>query len=127
MGPRQKVAVVIVLIGAAGWSAAAWAQRPGNQKSRQDNKPVPGQKNVPYGPHERNVLDFWPAESKPPTPLVVYIHGGGFRGGSKESLNARTLRELLDAGISVAAVNYRLVSHAPLPAAHDDCRRALQF
>lgn len=33
--------------------------------------------NVPYGPHERNVLDFYQAKSETPTPLVVNIHGGG--------------------------------------------------
>lgn len=90
-------------------------------------KPPPTQQNVKYGPHERNVLDFWQATSDEPTPLVLYIHGGGFRAGSKDSLNARTLRELLDARISVAGINYRLITQAPLPAAHEDCLRALQF
>ena len=82
---------------------------------------------IKYGPYERNKLDLYQAESNEPTPLVVYIHGGGFRRGSKESLHGGILRELLDAGISVAAVDYRFISDAPLPAAHHDCRRALQF
>ena len=90
-------------------------------------KAPPTHANIRYGPHERNVLDFWAAKSEKPTPLVVYIHGGGFRGGRKESINARTLRELLDEGISVAAIHYRLLQTAPLPAAHHDSRRALQF
>jgi len=88
---------------------------------------LPTYKDVKYGPHERNVLDFYQAESDKPTPLAVYIHGGGFRGGNKKSLNADTLQELLDAGISVAAVEYRLISDKPLPAAHQDSLRALQF
>jgi len=29
------------------------------------------------------VLDFWKARSDEPTPLVIYIHGGGFTTGSK--------------------------------------------
>ena len=87
----------------------------------------PTAKNVSYGPHERNVLDFWKAESEGPAPLVIYIHGGGFRNGSKESLNQGKLRQLLDAGISVAALNYRLLAQERLPAAHHDCRRAVQF
>lgn len=95
--------------------------------SAQQNKPEPTRGDVSYGPHERNVVDFWQAGSRGPTPLVLYIHGGGFRGGSKSSINARTMRRLLDAGISVAAVEYRLTGDAPLPAAHDDCRRAIQF
>jgi acetyl esterase len=118
---HQNLTMVLVAVAALAWPASAPGQRPG------PSKPAPQQKNVAYGPHERNVLDLWQAKSEKPTPLVVYIHGGGFRAGSKESLNAGTLRELLDAGISVAAVNYRFVSHAPLPAAHHDCRRALQF
>ena len=104
---------------------------PGQPNARQSEqapaKPAPTYEDIAYGPHERNVLDFWQTESTSPTPLVVYIHGGGFTGGNKKSLNARTLQELLDAGISVAAVNYRLMSHAPLPAAHYDCRQALQL
>jgi acetyl esterase/lipase len=73
------------------------------------------------------VLDFYRAESDEPAPLAVYIHGGGFRGGSKSGVNAATLRALLDAGISVAAVEYRFISDKPLPAAHHDSLRALQF
>ena len=95
-------------------------------RSRPQLRP-PTYKDVKYGPHERNVLDFYQAESDKPAPVAVYIHGGGFRGGSKKSLNAGTLRELLDAGISVAAIEYRLISAKPLPAAHHDSLRALQF
>jgi pimeloyl-ACP methyl ester carboxylesterase len=73
------------------------------------------------------VLDFYQAKSDKPTPVAVFIHGGGFRGGSKRNLNAGTLRELLNAGISVAAVEYRFVADKPLPAAHHDSLRALQF
>jgi len=88
---------------------------------------TPTYKDVKYGPHERNLLDFYQAKSDKPTPLAVYIHGGGFRGGSKMGVNPSILQELLDAGISVAAVEYRLISHKPLPAAHRDSLRALQF
>ncbi|MCP5110020.1 MAG: alpha/beta hydrolase [bacterium] len=97
------------------------------QRRQRPPKPAATYANVSYGPHERNVLDFWLADSAVPTPLVVYIHGGGFRGGTKESLNAGTLKLLRAAGISVAAIHYRLVPASPLPAAHYDSRRALQF
>lgn len=131
MRSYENFGVVLVWGAVLLCSTAAAAQRSGEdppaEEVRKSTKPVPGQSNVAYGPHERNVLDFWQAESEEPTPLVVYIHGGGFRAGRKESLNARTLRDLLDAGVSVAAVNYRFVTQAPLPAAHDDCRRGLQF
>ncbi|MHC5011166.1 MAG: alpha/beta hydrolase fold domain-containing protein [Planctomycetota bacterium] len=89
--------------------------------------PAPAHADVSYGPHERNVLDLWPAESETPTPLVVYFHGGGFRGGDKRTLNRDLLQGLLDAGISVAAANYRLSGTAPFPAQMHDAARALQF
>ena len=95
--------------------------------AQQRAKPAPTHKDVAYGPHERNVIDIWLADSPTPTPLVLYIHGGGFRGGRKESLAANALQQLLSAGISVAAVEYRVISDAKLPAAHHDSRRALQF
>ena len=79
-----------------------------------------------YGDHERQVLDFYRADSPAPTPLVLYIHGGGFTRGDKSSVNQQTLKQLLTAQISVAAINYRLASQAPLPAAHRDAARALQ-
>ena len=97
----------------------------GSGKSEAGRKP--SFDNVKYGENERNVFDIWLADSETPTPLAVYIHGGGFKGGSKEKLKSEKLNALLDAGISVAAINYRLVTTDPLPTAHHDARRAIQF
>jgi acetyl esterase len=83
--------------------------------------------NITYGPHQRNVLDFYRAPSDKPTPVVVFIHGGGFVNGSKENLNAAMRDRLLDAGISVAAINYRYATQAPFPAPMMDGVRAIQF
>ena len=52
--------------------------------------------NISYGPHERNVLDFYRADSGKPTPLVVFIHGGGFVSGSKANLNPAMRDRLRD-------------------------------
>jgi len=88
------------------------------------------QLNVAYGPHARNVLDFYPAKSDQPTPVVLYIHGGGWRGGDKK-INPRPF---LDKGISVVAINYRYVQNGveekvepPVKAPLGDAARALQF
>jgi hypothetical protein len=87
----------------------------------------PTHENIKYGPHERNVFDLYLAESDKPTPLVLYIHGGGFRGGDKKTLSPADGGSYLKAGYSVAAINYRLTNVAPAPAAYMDCARALQF
>ncbi|MCP4480974.1 MAG: alpha/beta hydrolase fold domain-containing protein [Planctomycetaceae bacterium] len=88
---------------------------------------VPSFANVKYGEHERQVFDIWLADSSKPTPLAIYIHGGGFKYGSKDKLKTDQLSQLLDSGISVAAINYRYWQIAPLPAAYHDAQRALQF
>ena len=89
--------------------------------------PEPDHADVKYGPHERNVLDLWLAESDKPTPLVIYYHGGGFRGGDKRTINPSLLKQLVEGGVSVAAANYRLSNVAPFPAQMHDSARALQF
>ncbi len=86
----------------------------------------PTQANVPYGPHARNVLDFWKAEGQGPRPLLVYIHGGGWVGGDKKQ-DPKAFQPFLDKGISYAAINYRLTGEAPLPAPVHDAARAIQF
>ncbi len=95
--------------------------------------PEPTLSGVRYGDHERHVLDFWRAESKQPTPVAFVIHGGGWSGGSKERLHRfADPNALLDAGISVVAINYRLMAHSqgvvpPVKAPLHDAARALQF
>lgn len=87
--------------------------------------PTPTYENVKYGPHERNVLDFWQAKSDQPTPVLVSIHGGGFVAGNKGT--PQLLKECLDSGISVAAINYRYSTQAIAPAPFQDGARAVQF
>jgi hypothetical protein len=112
------------------WAEAQEARRR-MQRARQKRRPgprrAPTHANVPYGDHQRNVLDFWQAESDSPTPLFVWIHGGGFRGGDKASFSGDLLRQCLEAGISCASINYRLSGTAPYPAQMHDSARAIQF
>jgi acetyl esterase/lipase len=86
--------------------------------------------NVSYGTHPRQVLDFYPAKSDKPTPVVFYIHGGGWQNGDKKI----DPKPFLDKGISVVAINYRFVKHGvedklepPVRAPLEDAARALQF
>ena len=95
--------------------------------------PTPTFFEISYGPHERNVLDVWLAKSDQPTPLVCHIHGGGWKTGSKETVSMNVkVQELLDAGISVVSINYRLIKEGGeiRPAVKEplfDAARALQF
>lgn len=110
----RRCTVIVVLL-----AGLVWAQK--------QALPPPDVADVSYGPHERNVLDLWKAPSARATPLVIYFHGGGFRGGDKRTLPAALLKRLLEQGISVAAANYRLSQHAPYPAPMQDSARAVQM
>ena len=92
--------------------------------SAEESKPTHA--DLPYGPHEMNVLDLYKAEGDGPRPLLVYIHGGGWTGGDKKQAPAR-FQPYLDKGISYAAVNYRLTGEAALPGPVHDAARAIQF
>lgn len=90
--------------------------------------PAPTFADVSYGPHQRNVLDFWRAKSEAPAPLVVFIHGGGFVGGDKSKVRGdKLLQGCLDSGVSFAAINYRYRTTAPIQDVLRDCARAIQF
>jgi acetyl esterase len=110
---RAPILAILGLLGAV----AAFAQ-PG--------RPPPDFADVHYGPHPRNTFDLWLPGSTQTAPLVLFIHGGGFRGGDKSALNAGQLSQYLSAGWACASINYRLTDTAPAPAAYLDCARALQ-
>jgi len=95
--------------------------------------PKPTVTDIRYGEHERHRLDFWKGPADTPTPLVFVIHGGGWREGSKERLHRFVdTTALLKEGISVVAINYRLIAHSkevepPVKTPLLDAARALQF
>lgn len=123
----KKLQILNFFGGLLAIAATAPAQEQRREQGQRAPLPEPDHANVRYGPHERNVLDVWLADSKEPAPLVVYIHGGGFSGGDKQSIGAAAVEGYRKEGWSVAAVNYRLTGTAPAPAAYLDCGRAIQF
>ncbi len=116
----SKLLTVCCFIGLATLVAEADAREKPNSKGAKRPKmttayassvPKPTLSGVRYGTHERHILDFWKASSPAPTPLVFVIHGGGWSSGSKERLHRfADTAALLKAGISVVAINYRLMA-----------------
>jgi acetyl esterase/lipase len=93
----------------------------------QNNRPQPTHANLRYGAHERNVIDLYLLKSTTPTPLVIYIHRGGFRGGDKSGVAPTLISECHARGLSVASINYPLTDTAHFPTQIHDPARALQF
>lgn len=70
-------------------------------------------------------LDLYLPATPPPHPLVIWIHGGGWKFGDKGWMFY--LRELTRQGFAIASIQYRLSGTAKYPAAIDDCRDALRW
>ena len=109
------------------------APKPAARKRVDPVLPTPTAADVAYGKHPKQVLHFWKAESDKPTPLLFYIHGGGWQGGNRTSV-ASILPIMLKAGISVVSVEYRFIPEAtadgekpPVNGPLHDAARALQF
>ena len=100
--------------------------------------PVPAERNLRYGPADRQVLDLWvpTAEQRAaaglgegaPTPLVVYFHFGSFVSFGKETVPGYFVEEALNRGWAVASANYRYTSEpgVNLPDPMRDGARAIQ-
>jgi acetyl esterase/lipase len=71
-------------------------------------------------------LDVYTPRSAGPHPTVLHIHGGGWVGGSRESVILRAL-PFLELGYAVVNVSYRLGRVAEAPAAVEDCLCALRW
>jgi len=131
------------LLGAAAFAADVPATKPAvpptpGAPAKAAGKPVPQlptptAADVSYGPHKKQVMHFWKAESDKPTPLLFFIHGGGWMGGNRTSV-ATLLPAMLKEGISVVSVEYRFIPEAtadgvvpPVKGPLHDAARALQF
>lgn len=95
--------------------------------------PIEPDENVSYGTHRMQRIYFWRAKSDKPTPLLFYIHGGGWTGGDRSVVRSM-IKPALDAGISVVSVEYRTIKDStadglvpPVKGPMFDCARALQF
>lgn len=127
---RFLTAPVCVLV----WLSASLVIAQDSTASAPPKGPEPTLADVPYGPHPKQIIHFWKADADKPTPLVFFIHGGGWQGGNRMSGLTGTLPRLLKNGISVASIEYRFIQDAiseeikpPVKAPLHDAARALQF
>ena len=105
---------------AAQTSASTWAAAVGN-----DYRVVPDITYLTASNWEAK-LDVYTPRSAGPHPTVLHIHGGGWVGGSRESVILRAL-PFLELGYAVVNVSYRLGRVAEAPAAVEDCLCALRW
>ncbi|MEI9898674.1 MAG: alpha/beta hydrolase [Chthoniobacter sp.] len=92
-------------------------------------KELPGDAKVlldlPYveNGHAQQKLDLY-LPAQPKGPLLVWIHGGGWRAGSKAQPPGLAM---VKNGIAVASIEYRFSQHAVFPAQIEDCKAAIRW
>ena len=73
---------------------------------------------------QRLLLDLHLPKGTETPPLVVWIHGGGWRGGSRKKMH---LDQLIGHGHAIASISYRFTDKAIFPAQIHDCKAAIRW
>src|SRR5436853_1527703 len=69
-------------------------------------------------------LDLHLPAGKPRSPLIVWVHGGAWRSGSRKDV---PISKLAGDGYAIASVDYRLSPEAKFPAQIHDIKAAIRF
>jgi len=96
-----------------------------SRNSPKFNEVLPNFKDISYGSHPKELINFWQFESNEPVGVLLQIHGGGWMGGKKDEV----LRpHQMKAGYHIASISYPLVNEGAVqPAMLDSALRAVQF
>ncbi len=109
------------------WSGTAIAQKQAPQRPALP-KGFTAEYDVKYVPDgdDAQALDIYYPETvaEKPLPLLIWIHGGGWSGGSKAGM---PYLSQLPRGYVAASIEYRFSQKAPFPAQIQDCQAAIRF
>ncbi|SNT57599.1 Acetyl esterase/lipase [Actinomadura meyerae] len=85
--------------------------------------------NISYGPEgKRNLLDLYRHRSLPTgAPVLIHLHGGGYKGGRKNSQALPLLRHLAGQGWVCISANYRLLPEANFDDHLADAKRVIAW
>ncbi len=132
--PTLAIAVVALAWRTVPAAPDAAAERKSDSPARAVPQPprvLPGvraERDIPYvaGGDEAQKLDLYLPEkpAKGPLPLIVCVHGGGWRGGSKDWC---PMLPMVARGYAVASVEYRFSQKALFPAQIQDCQAAIRW
>ena len=100
-----------------------------NQSSGSTAPEAPGKQSLAYGTDPLQVLDYWPAQGlKGRAPLVVFVHGGGWKRGSKDNAGGLwKAPHYTGEHFAYAAINYRLVPDANVEQQAADVAASLKY
>jgi triacylglycerol lipase len=102
----------------------------------QEKEPYQGvrvERDVKYGPADRNLLDvFAPEANSAARPVLMFVHGGGFVVGNKRGPNGSPFYDnimlwAVKNGFVGVNMTYRLAPQSPWPAAVEDLSAAVRW
>jgi acetyl esterase/lipase len=127
---RLSITAAIVVLAVSAGALSRESRRDNQTQRRQSPRRgrlvTPTHPDEKYGEHPEQAFDLYLVDSEKPTPLFIWIHGGGFRGGDKRGVNAYMVKRFADHGVSFASMNYRLSDVGPYPMQMLDSARGLQ-
>lgn len=107
---------------------AAGAEKQARQKGDKDLIALGGIEHS-YGNGPLEKLDFYKAEGRAAnTPLVVFVHGGGWkRGDKRNATGTEKVKHFREAGYAFASINYPLVPEATVEQQATDVAQAIAY
>lgn len=69
----------------------------------------------------------YPSDAGGNLPAIVYVHGGRWRGGSRNGQDSLDVEDWANAGFFAMTIDYRLVGASPAPAPYQDVLSAIRF
>lgn len=87
---------------------------------------TPAPEEIAYGSDPLQRLDLWRGK-RSTAPLILFIHGGGWREGDKRWIGEATVNHFLQAGFAYGSINYRLVPEAAIEQQIQDAASAVAF
>ncbi|QDV53343.1 alpha/beta hydrolase [Gimesia fumaroli] len=128
MKPLICMTLIIVFTGAALNDGPALAQQPRRERARRLRDSVVEHRDLEYASINGKplLLDLYLPKGVKNPPLLVWIHGGGWRNGDK-GRGGKLMPIGTAAGYACASINYRLSGEAIFPAQIHDCKAAIRW
>lgn len=104
-------------------------ERLGGGQGRAQVATAPGKQTLAYGSDALQQLDYYPAQSgNKRAPLVLFVHGGGWKRGSKDNASGPwKAPHYTQAGYAYASINYRLVPAATVEQQAADLAASIRY
>lgn len=89
---------------------------------------IPPTQTLAYGSDSLQALDLWVPEGAKKAPLVLFVHGGGWKRGSKNNATGRAMpAHMMAQGYAFASIDYRLVPRNTVEEQASDVAAALAY